>query len=230
MINCWTCVVGSSKRVACCYPCLHIPYNFYSKNEGQWADADDLGWRSGGNHWWKQAFDSRRGACCPQGGRVKALYAEGRCKVAIPWKDGKPPLYCNRQILLDAIDGRTLLRNTVRWWKQMNPRAASGRWSQEKLMMAQLKVGYLPHFSLAREDKETTKREDSFRFSNQTWQNKPWWYHVAWTLTAARCFWCTIAFSQWSCSPGSRSIWRKCSHKSPWQSNTDGPTASCGEG
>ena len=55
----------------------------------------------------------------------------------------------------------------------MNPRAASGRWSQEKLMMAQLKVGYLPHFSLAREDKETTKREDSFRFSNQTWQNKP---------------------------------------------------------
>ena len=87
----------------------------------------------------------------------------------------------------------------------MNPRVASGLWSQEKLMMAQLKVGYLPHFSLAREDKETTKREDSFRFSNQTWQNKPWWYHVAWILTAARCFWCTIAFSQWSCSPGSRS-------------------------
>ena len=106
MINCWTCVVGSSKRVPCCYPCLHIPYNFYSKNEGQWADADDLGWRSGGNHWSKQAFDSRRGACCPQGGRVKALYAEGRCKVAIPWKDGKPPLYCSRQILLYAMAGR----------------------------------------------------------------------------------------------------------------------------
>ena len=49
------------------------------------------------------------------------------------------------------------------------------------------------------------QREDSFRFSNQTWQNKPWWYHVAWTLTAARCFCCTIAFSEWSCSPGSRS-------------------------
>ena len=29
--------------------------------------------------------------------------------------------------------------------------------SQEKLMMAQLKVGYLPHFSVVREDKETTK-------------------------------------------------------------------------
>ena len=96
-------------------------------------------------------------------------------------------------------------RNTARWWKQMNPKVTSGRWSQEKLMMAQLKVGYLPYFSVVREDKETTKREDSFRFSNQTWQNKPWWYHVAWTLTAARCFWCTIAFSQWSCSPGSRS-------------------------
>ena len=38
--------------------------------------------------------------------RIKALYAEGRCKVAIPWKDGKPPLYCNRQILLDAMAGR----------------------------------------------------------------------------------------------------------------------------
>ena len=49
----------------------------------------------------------------------------------------------------------------------------SGRWSQEKLMMAQLKVGYLPYFSVVREDKETTKREDSFRFSNEIWQNKP---------------------------------------------------------
>ena len=39
----------------------------------------------------------------------------------------------------------------------MNPRVASGLWSQEKLMMAQLKVGYLPHFSVVREDKETTK-------------------------------------------------------------------------
>jgi len=38
----------------------------------------------------------------------------------------------------------------------MNPRAASGLWSQEKLMMAQLKAGYLPHFSVVREDKETT--------------------------------------------------------------------------
>ena len=46
--------------------------------------------------------------------RKVALYAEGRYKVAIPWRDGKPPLYCNTQILLDAIDGRTLLRNTVR--------------------------------------------------------------------------------------------------------------------
>ena len=41
-----------------------------------------------------------------KGDRIKALYAEGRCKVAIPWKDGKPPLYCNRQILLDAMAGR----------------------------------------------------------------------------------------------------------------------------
>ena len=40
-------------------------------------------------------------------------------------------------------------------------------------MMAQLKVGYLPYFSVVREDKETTKREDSFRLSNQIWQNKP---------------------------------------------------------
>ena len=39
----------------------------------------------------------------------------------------------------------------------MNPRVASGLWSQEKSMIAQLKVGYLPHFSVAREDKETTK-------------------------------------------------------------------------
>ena len=39
----------------------------------------------------------------------------------------------------------------------MNPRVASGLWSQEKLMMVQLKVGYLPHFSVVREDKETTK-------------------------------------------------------------------------
>ena len=26
--------------------------------------------------------------------------------MAIPWKDGKPPLYCNRQILLDVMAGR----------------------------------------------------------------------------------------------------------------------------
>ena len=39
----------------------------------------------------------------------------------------------------------------------MNPRVASGLWSKEKLMMAQLKVGYLPHFSVVREYKETTK-------------------------------------------------------------------------
>ena len=40
----------------------------------------------------------------------------------------------------------------------MNPRVASGLWSQEKLMMAQLKVGYLPCFSVVRENKESTKR------------------------------------------------------------------------
>ena len=45
----------------------------------------------------------------------------------------------------------------------MNPKVTSGRWSQEKLMMAQLKVGYPPYFSVVREDKDTTKREDSFR-------------------------------------------------------------------
>ena len=39
----------------------------------------------------------------------------------------------------------------------MNPKVTSGRWSQEKLMMAQLKVGYLPHFSVVREDKRTAK-------------------------------------------------------------------------
>ena len=39
----------------------------------------------------------------------------------------------------------------------MNPRVASGLWSQEKLMMVQLKAGYLPHFSVVREDKETAK-------------------------------------------------------------------------
>ena len=37
------------------------------------------------------------------------------------------------------------------------PRVASGRWSQEKLMMAQLKAGYLPYFSVVRKDKKTTK-------------------------------------------------------------------------
>ena len=82
-----------------------------------------------------------------------------------------------------------------RWWKQMNPKVTSGRWRQEKLMMAQLKVGYLPYFSVMREDKETTKREDSFRFSNQIWQNNPWWYHVAWTLTATGRFWCFWRFA-----------------------------------
>ena len=45
-------------------------------------------------------------ACCPQGGRHKVLYAEGRYKVAIPWKDVKPPLYCNTPILLDAMAER----------------------------------------------------------------------------------------------------------------------------
>ena len=45
-------------------------------------------------------------ACCLQGCRDKVLYAEGRYKVAIPWKDGKRPLYCNRQILLDVMAGR----------------------------------------------------------------------------------------------------------------------------
>ena len=54
----------------------------------------------------------------------------------------------------------------------MNPKVTSGRWSQEKLMMAQLKAGYLPYFSVVREDEETTKREDSFRFINEIWQNK----------------------------------------------------------
>ena len=93
-----------------------------------------------------------------------------------------------------------------KYCQAMEANESKGRWSQEKLIVAQLKVRYLPHFSVERRQRDYVyRREDGFRFSNQIWQNKPWWYHVAWTLTAARCFWCTIAFSQWSCSPGSRS-------------------------
>ena len=106
----WLIVGYLSSEVANeCHAANHVytfPATFAPKHEGQWADTDDLGWRSGGNLWSEQAFDSRRGSCCAQGGRFKALYAEGRYKVAIPWKDVKPPLYCNTQILLDAMAER----------------------------------------------------------------------------------------------------------------------------
>ena len=39
----------------------------------------------------------------------------------------------------------------------MEANESKGRWSQEKLMMVQLKVGFLPHFSVVGEDKETTR-------------------------------------------------------------------------
>ena len=54
----------------------HIPRDLYSRNEGRWANAKDVGRRRWGNCWSKQALDSGGGACCAQKAQSKR-YAEG---------------------------------------------------------------------------------------------------------------------------------------------------------
>ena len=115
--NSWKCF-GWSKRVSWGLPCLHIPCDLYSRNEGRWDNAEKVGRRRCGNCWSKQALDSREGACCAQRNTIKALGSgtlnlEGRWyAVVFKEKDCWRPTYLLRNTF---SKGWRLLRNTARW-------------------------------------------------------------------------------------------------------------------
>ena len=117
--NSWKCL-GWSKRESWGLPCLHIPCDLYSRNEGRGANTENVGRRRCGNCWSKQALDSGGGACCARRGTIKAL-----CWGAVKWQfhgrwyavvfkqeDCWRPTYLLRNTF---SHGWRLLRNTARW-------------------------------------------------------------------------------------------------------------------
>ena len=90
-------------------------------------------------------------------------YADGRYKVAIPWKDDEPLLHCNRTTAEDrlySLEKHLQRRPDVaeKYCQVMEANKAKGY--IRKLEPGEIDDGpswYLPHFPVVREDKETTK-------------------------------------------------------------------------
>ena len=90
-------------------------------------------------------------------------YAEGRFEVAIPWKDNEPPLYCNRttaEVWLYSLEKHLQRRPDVgeKYCQLMEANETKGY--IRKLEPAEIDDSpswYLPHFSVVRKDKESTK-------------------------------------------------------------------------
>ena len=108
--NSWKCF-GWSKRVSWGLPCLHIPCDLYSRNEGRWDNAEKVGRRRCGNCWSKQALDSRGGACCAQRGTIKAL-----CWGTMKWQ------FHGRTMILRCVQTERLLKNDLSLEKHLQPR------------------------------------------------------------------------------------------------------------
>ena len=103
--------LGWSKPVSWGSPCLHIPCDLYSRNEGRWDNAEDVGRRRCGNCWSKQALDSRGGACCAQRGTIKAL-----CWGTLKWH------FHGRTMIRRCVQTERLLKTNLSLEKHLQPR------------------------------------------------------------------------------------------------------------
>ena len=135
----------------------HIPCDLYSRNEGRWANAEDVGRRRCGNCWSKQALDSGGGACCAQRGTIKALF----------WGILKGQFH-GRTMIRRCVQTERLLKTDLSLEKHLQPRLEVAEkycqvieakvWKNESKGYFRITSSwYLPHFHVVREDKETTK-------------------------------------------------------------------------
>ena len=135
----------------------HIPCDIYSRNEGRWANAEDVGRRRCGNCWSKQALDSGGGACCAQRGTIKAL-----CCRSLKWQ------FHERTKIRRCVQTERLLKTDLPLEKHLQPRLEVAEkycqvieakvWKNESKGYFRITSSwYPPHFHVVKEDKETTK-------------------------------------------------------------------------
>ena len=135
----------------------HIPCDLYSRNEGRWANAEDVGRRRCGNCWSKQALDSGGGACCAQRGTIKAL-----CCRSLKWQ------FHERTKIRRCVQTERLLKTDLSLEKHLQPRLEVAEkycqvieakvWKNESKGYFRITSSwYPPHFHVVKEDKETTK-------------------------------------------------------------------------
>lgn len=101
------------KRTSVMRPAIftRIPCDLYSRNEGRWANAEDVGRRRCGNCWSKQAFDRGGGACCAQRGTIKAL-----CWGTLKWQ------FRGRTKIRRCVQTERLLKTDLSLAKHRQPR------------------------------------------------------------------------------------------------------------
>ena len=89
----------------------HIPCDLYSRNEGRWDNAEDVGRRRCGNCWSKQALDSGGGAYGAQRGTIKVLFWG-----ILKWQ------FHGRTMIRRCVQRERLLKTDLSLEKHLKPR------------------------------------------------------------------------------------------------------------